>query len=207
MFEYIAQKPWIGVIMVALIALTVFVCCKAYISGKKRNAEKERIIAQLEKEKALRAEFRNIEESSFSSDKDDFRLILGMCAHVQMKIEKADNINDEFSALSDVKRNVYCLGYVFEDSAEKLSEFFRSNGEPLLSAARSAVQNVVGGEFAEIFNKEFSMLDDNNEEISVDNAKLDGYDAEFTSFMAKNGADIYKNVADYIRSNKDEFLK
>lgn len=207
MFEYIAQRPMIGVIMGALIILTFFVCFKAYMSGKKRNAEKEKIIAQLEKEKALRSEFRSINDKTFAADRDNYRLVIGMCANVQMKIEKAENINAEFAALSDVKRNTYCLGYVFEDSQSKLSEFFRSNGEPLLSAAKNAVHEVIGGDFAKFFDKEFSMLDDNNEDVSVDDEILKDYDAEFTAFMAENKEKVYKKTADYIRANKDEFLK
>ena len=64
--EYIAQHPWVGVVLVLLIALTVFVWCKAIISGRKRNEERERIIADLEREKALRNEFRNVDEATFS---------------------------------------------------------------------------------------------------------------------------------------------
>ena len=110
MFQYIAQHPWIGVVLVLLIALTIFVWYKAIVSGKKRNEERERIIADLEKEKALRNEFRNPDEATFLPEKDDYRLIVGMCANIQMKLEKATNMNDAFAELSDVKKNVYCLG-------------------------------------------------------------------------------------------------
>ena len=139
-FEYIAQHPWVGVVLVLLIALTVFVWCKAIISGRKRNEERERIIADLEREKALRNEFRNVDEATFSEGKDNYRLVIGMCAHVQMKLEKADNMNEAFGELSELKKNVYSLGYVFEDSKKKLSEYFRSNGEPLTSQAQTAVK-------------------------------------------------------------------
>ena len=57
MFQYIAQHQWIGFVLVLLIALTVFVWYKAIVSGKKRNEERERIIAELKREKALRNEF------------------------------------------------------------------------------------------------------------------------------------------------------
>lgn len=207
MFQYIAQHPWIGVVLVLLIALTVFVWCKAITSGKKRNEERERIIADLEREKALRNEFRNPDESTFSDDKDDYRLIIGMCANIQIKLEKAANMNEAFKELSDVKKNVYSLGYVFEDSKTKLSEYFRSNGEPLLSASKKAVDDVLGGDFADVFNREFIMLDENDETTSVDNELLSKYDGEFAELIEKNGAEIYKKAADYIRSNKAELIK
>lgn len=206
MFQYIAQHPWVGAALVLLIALTVFVWCKAITSGKKRNEEREKIIADLEREKALRNEFRNPDESTFSEDKDDYRLIVGMCANVQMRLEKASNMNAAFSELSEVKKNTYCLGYVFEDSKNKLSEYFRSNGEPLLSASKNAVNEVIGGDFGEIFNKEFVMLDENDETTSVDNDLLSKYDDQFSNLISKKGAEIYKKTAEYIRSNKDEFL-
>lgn len=206
MFQYIAQHPWVGAALVLLIALTVFVWCKAITSGKKRNEEREKIIADLEREKALRNEFRNPDESTFSEDKDDYRLIVGMCANVQMKLEKSTNMNDAFRELSEVKKNVYCLGYVFEDSKNKLSEYFRSNGEPLLSASKNAVNEVIGGDFGEIFNKEFVMLDENDETTSVDNDLLLKYDDQFGNLILEQGAEIYKKAADYIRSNKDEIL-
>ena len=130
-----------------------------------------------------------------------------MCANIQMKLEKASNMTEAFMELSDVKKNVYCLGYVFEDSKNKLSEFFRSNGEPLLSASRAAVNEAIGGEFSEIFNKEFIMLDDNDETTSVDDELLAKYDAEFKSLMDAKKNEICKSAADYIRENKEEFLK
>lgn len=205
-FEYIAQHPWVGVVLVLLIALTVFVWCKAIISGRKRNEERERIIADLEREKALRNEFRNVDEATFLEGKDNYRLVIGMCAHVQMKLEKADNMNEAFGELSELKKNVYSLGYVIEDSKKKLSEYFRSNGEPLLSASKAAVNDVIGGTFAELFNKEFIMLDENDETTSVDNGLLEKYDEDFETLMNKSADEIYKSAADYIRRNKAEFL-
>lgn len=207
MFQYIAQHPWVGVALVLLIALTVFVWYKAISSGRKRNEERERIIADLEREKSLRNEFRNVDESTFSPEKDDYRLIMGMCANVQMKLEKSTNMNDAFLELPEVKKNVYCLGYVFEDSRNKLSEYFRSNGEPLLSASKVAVNIAIGGDFGEIFNKEFVMLDDNDETTSVDNELLAKYDAEFVNLMKEKKDEILKSAADYIRNNKSEFIE
>lgn len=204
MFEYIAQHPLAGVGIALLIILTVFVWFKAIQSGRKRSAERERIIADLEKEKALRNEFRHIDETTFAEGRDDYRLVTGMCANVQMSIEKKTDMTAAFNELSEVKRFVYALGYVFEDGKVSLSNFFRSNGEPLLSVADKAVKTVIGGEYAELFSKAFSMFDENNEDVSVIESDVEKFDSEYKSMLEKDGKEIYKKAADYIRKNKDE---
>ena len=206
MFEYIAQHPLAGVGIVLLIILTVFVWFKAIQSGRKRSAERERIIADLEKEKALRNEFRHIDETTFAEGRDDYRLVTGMCANVQMSIEKKTDMTAAFNELSEVKRFVYALGYVFEDGKVSLSNFFRSNGEPLLSVADKAVKTVIGGEYAEFFSKAFSMFDENNEDVSVDENTVKAYDEKYKSLLENSGKEIYKKAADYIRANKTEFI-
>lgn len=206
MIEYISQHWYVGVILAALIILTVFVWVMAIVSSRKRTEEREKIIADLEREKKLRSEFRHIDETTFNEGKDDYRLIIGICAFVQMKIEKAPDMNSAFAELSQTKKNAYCLGYVFEDGKEKMSEFFRSNGEPLLSAAKQAVDEVVSGKFAEIFDKMFVMLDDNDETTSVDEEKIKLWDSEISEIMSNGSSEIYSKAATYLRSCKDEFL-
>ena len=206
MFEYISQHPLAGVAIAALLMLTVFVWIMAIKSGRKRNEEREKIIAQLEKEKAIRNEFRNIDDTTFAEGKDDFRLVVGMCANVQMSIEKIEDMTGAFNELSEVKRNVYALGYVFDDGEKSLSNFFRSNGEPLLSAAKNAVDTIIGGRYAEIFSKAFEMFDENNEDVSVDEEQIKAFDADFAALLETDGKDVFRKAADYIRANKSEFL-
>lgn len=206
MFEYILQHPLAGVAIAALLILTVFVWIMAIKSGRKRNEEREKIIAQLEKEKAIRNEFRNIDETTFAEGKDDFRLVVGMCANVQMSIEKIEDMTGAFNELSEVKRNVYALGYVFDDGEKSLSNFFRSNGEPLLSAAKKAVDTIIGGRYSEIFSKAFDMFDENNEDVSVDEEQVKAFDADFAALLETDGKDIFRKAANYIRANKFEFI-
>lgn len=206
MFEYISQHPSAGVALVLLAIVTVFVCIKAMLASKKRNEERERIIADIEKEKALRKEFKHVDETTFADGKDDYRLITGMCAHVQQRIEKKEDMTAAFYELSDVEKYVYALGYVFEDSKNGLSDFFRSNGEPLLSTAEKAVREIIGERFSELFSAEFIMLDENDETTSVDNDALAKMDEEFKNILCEKGNVIYAAVAEYIRSNKAVFL-
>lgn len=206
--NYILQHWYLIPVFVILIALTVFVWVKAIVSGQKRKEEREKIIAQLEKEKALRNQFRVIDENMFSDPGiDDERLVFGIAANIQMSIEKLDNMNDEFLNLDEVKQNVYALNYVFEDSKYTvLSDFFRANGEPLTSVAQRAVKDVIGGEFERIFSAQFAMLDDNNEDVSFDKNEVKALDAEFCDFMKTEKATVLKTVSDYIRSNFQQFI-
>lgn len=206
MFEYISQHPIAGIALVLLALLTVFVCIKALLSSKKRHEECERIIADIEKEKALRKEFKYVDEMTFTAGKDDERLVMGMCAHIQQKIEKAEDMTSAFCELSEVKKYIYAIGYVFEDSRNGLSEFFRSNGEPLLTTAKNAVKLIIGGRFYELFENEFTMLDDNDESTSVDNEALCKMDDEFRKLLEDNAEGIYAAAAEYIRKNKSEFI-
>ena len=206
MFEYLSQHPLAAVALTVLVILTIYMWIKAVAASRRHGKERDAEIARIENEKALRAEFRYPDETTFAPDKDDYRLITGMCAHVQMSIEKEPDINAAFEGLSEVRRNVYCLGYVFEDSTKKLSEFFRSNGEPMLSAARSAVDSIIGGEFADLFDNEYVMLDENDETTSVDNAMLEEWDGQYAGLMEADGEAILGAAADYIRANKAEFL-
>lgn len=205
-FEYISNHWYAGAALVLLIILTVFAWVMAAISGRKRNEERNRIIAELEKEKALRKEFKTVDLSTFAEDKDNSRLVMGMCAHIQQKIEKIEDINGEFEKLPDVEKYIYSLGYVFEDSKNGFSGFFRLNGDPLVPVALEAVSNVIGGDFADLFKTVFDMLDDNNENVSVDDAVLDELDEKSSELFESNGTEIYEKVASYIRANKDHFL-
>ncbi|MBR0348722.1 MAG: hypothetical protein IIX16_03690 [Clostridia bacterium] len=204
-FEYISQHWYAGAALVLLVILTVFVWIRAAISGKKRSEERERIIAEIEREKALRKEFKTVDDSTFSKA-DDYRLIIGLCAYIQQKIENETDMNAAFSALSEIEKYAYVLGYVFEDSKKGLSEFFRANGEPLLSVSLDAVRKVIGGDFAEIFEKEFVMLDENDETTSVDNKELDVLDSRFSTIIENEGSEVYAKVASYLRLNKNYFL-
>lgn len=204
-FEYISQHWYAGVALVLLVVLTVFVWIRAAISGKKRSEERERIIAGIEREKALRKEFKAVDDSTFSNT-DDYRLIIGMCAHIQQRIENETDMNAAFSALPEPEKYAYALGYVFEDSKNGLSEFFRANGEPLLSVSLDAVRKVIGGDFAEVFEKEFVMLDENDETTSVDDRELEVLDGKFTSIIGSDADGIYAKVSSYIRSNKNVFM-
>ncbi len=206
--SYLTGHWYLIPIFIILIALTVFMWIKAIVSGQKRKEEREKIIAQLEKEKALRNQFRVLDEKMLTDPEiSDERLVSGFAANVQMSIEKLDNINDEFLKLNEFRQNIYALNYVFEDSRyESLSDFFRANGEPLTSVAQRAVSVVIGGELENIFISQFSMFDDNDEVVSFDSQKVELLDTQYSDFMKKEKASVLKAAADYIRNSFNYFI-
>jgi len=206
LLKYFSSHPIVGVAFVLLIALTVFVWIKAVQSGNKRSAERDKIIAGIENEKKLRNDYREINEEVIKNETDKFRLIQGVCANIQMSIEKLPDINAEFLKLNDAKRYIYCIGYLLEDSKLKLSEFFRSNGEPLLSHSYKAVNEVIGGDFAKIFNTEYSMFDENNEDVSVSNELIEKTDSEYSDYINKNINDICDVCINYIKENLSDLI-
>ena len=104
-FTYVSQHPWWGAVLVALLALTVMMFVFAARSGKKRGAARDAVIQALEKEKALRKEFAALTPETFA-DPDDAHLLCGIAAHLQMKLEKAENMTAAFSALPQCAQTV-----------------------------------------------------------------------------------------------------
>lgn len=206
--SYLTSNWYAAAGLALLIVVTVVAWIKACSAGKKRSAERDRIIAELEEEKALRKQFKVIDENTFSDDTiDDERLLFGTAMNVQMSIEKKDDLITEFNGLCEEKRMIYALNFVFEDSKyEKLSLFFRSNGEPLLSQAKEAVEKIIGGELSKIFDEMFLMMNEDVEDVSFDKERVEKLDEEFKTLMQKDKDSALRSAADYIRENKSCFI-
>lgn len=202
MFDYFAQHPMQGVkyIVMIILAIIVFFLYRSIKTGDGK------IFGSQKAENLLKNEFKIIDENTFSPHRDDYRLIVGMCIRTQTQLEKEKYPNKAFLKLPDAKRYAMTLGYVFEDSQVVVSNFFRSNGEPLLSCGDEAFRNVIGGELAEIFGRGFNMFDESNENVSVLEADVERLDREFSEYMKENKEAVYKKCADYIRDNRQVFL-
>ena len=202
MFKYMMSNPTELVKYIVLIVLFIVVL----IIYRKTKTGDGRVFGNTKAENMLKREYSVINEETFSPDKDNYRLIVGMCMRIQTSLEKEKSPNDAFLAMDEVKRNVMTLGYLFEDSQVALSNFFRSNGEPLLSAADKAVKDVIGGEIAEIVTSAFNMFDENNEDVSVDENEVKRLDEKYRKIMDSDKQKIYTEAANYIRYNKNLFM-
>lgn len=205
-FDYIFTHWYVGVIIVVLIIATVVMWIKALSASQKSRELREAEIARLEKEKALRAEFKVLDESKFETEENE-KLLYGVAANIQMFLEKEQDMQKSFEEMPEEKKYVYALNYVFEDSKDKtLSEFFRANGQPLTGVAENAVEKIIGGKFSDVFTSLYSMMDDDVEDTSYDAEKITVFDKEYSEIMSLQKEEIFNKIADYIKSNKQIFL-
>lgn len=205
-FAYISTHWYVGLILLVLLVAAVLMWIKAVSSSQKNRAEREAIIAKLEKEKALRNEFRNLNENSFNID-DKEKLLFGIGANIQMFLEKQEDMNKAFDEMPEVKKFIYALNYVFEDSQDgELSKFFKANGQPLTGEAVKAVKEIIGGKFSEVFTALYNMTDDDVEDVSYDETKIAEYDKSFAEIMNSEKAEIFSKITQYIKTNKSIFL-
>ncbi len=202
---YISTHWYVGLIIAVLIVITVIMWIKALAASQRHREEREKIIAQLEKEKALRNEFRNISESTFDIE-DNEKLLYGIAANIQMYLEKQKDMNEAFENLPVEKKYVYALNYVFEDSKDGLlSDFFKMNGQPLTGCANQAVKEVIGDKLSSIFNNVYNMTDDDSL-VSFDENIINKYDNEYKNMIDSEKDNIFNKVSNYIRNNKTIFI-
>jgi len=129
---------------------------KASRASARRNANRDAVIAQLKEYHALRREFAEPTTEQMATA-EPTRLIAGLCANVQHRLEESDDPDALFATLPEAAQFAYALGYLLEDGSEQLSHFFRRNGAPLTDVAQRAVQTFLSPEFAEVFTALFNI--------------------------------------------------
>ena len=203
MKEYTLLWAVLGVSLLGCIFLWYLAMKSSHDRARKREEE----IARITYERKLREEFAAPTQQLLIGT-PPARLIEGLCSNVQTWLEAQPNMLAAFHALPEQKRRVYALGFLVQESREALSEFFRKNGDPLTTAAMEAVQMIIGGEFAEVFNQEFAAYDNDNEEVSLLDKEILLLDARFYALLQKFDEDVlYAEVKEYILANAVHFLQ
>jgi len=198
--QSIQDHPIMYSVALGLVVLCIFAWSKAMKASRRRYAHRDAIIAELEREKALRKEFKFPTREQLENT-PPARLIEGLCCQIQARLEKTDNMDAAFAALPEPARFVYALGYVAQDSRERLSEFFRKNGQPLTGVAMQAVDELIGDEYAELFRAQYEAFDEDNEAASLIESAIETSDAHFLNLLQQQGDEIYVQIKNYILSS------
>lgn len=203
MIQYFLDRPYLIIILIAVLALTVFVCIKAEQASAKRSQVNQALMKKLKEENLLRNEFSILTESLAAKAQTD-RLFKGVALNLQKRISDAADMNAEFNSLTQEQREIYGLSFVIEDGGEALSAFFRTNGQPLTGAAYSAMERIIGGRAFEIFDAEYKAFDPENEEASYEPEKTAALDGEFLDVISEN--ELCTKAGNYIKANVEKFL-
>lgn len=201
--SYMLEHPiWI-VALVAMILITVFVCFKAASASSKRYKANEAIMKKLKEENILRNEFSVLTASLIEKAEAD-RLFKGVALNLQKKISDAADMKAEFDKLTDGQKEIYALSFVIEDGGEKLSEFFKANGQPVTGSALDAFRRLFSGKALEIFESEFDSYDSDNETASVIPAEIEKKDAEFAECISAD--EICGIAGNFIKNHPENFI-
>ncbi len=201
--QYLIERPYWFVIFGALILITLFVCIKAGQASSKRYKANEKIMKKLKEENTLRNEFAILTESLVEKS-EPARLFKGIALNLQKKISDAADMNSEFDNLTQEQKEIYSLSFVIEDGSENLSNFFRTNGQPVTGNALAAFKKLFDGRAAEIFERLYNSFDENNEEASVIPEEIKKLDSEFSERVTAD--EISEKAGNYIKENKEKHI-
>ncbi len=203
MVAYFLERPYLILILIALILLTIFVCIKAGNASSKRYKANEKIIKKLKEENELRNEFA-ILTASLAEKATPEKLFKGVSLNLQKKISDAADMTAAFDALTDEQKYIYALSFVIEDGSKKLSSFFRVNGQPLTGAALTCLKKLFDGRASEIFECEYNAFDPDNETASYIAEEIEKLDGEFA--LLADESLICTTAGNYIKKNIEKFI-
>lgn len=193
---------YLWLVLAVLVIVTALVMRKASASGRARNEKIEAEKKEMERLRALRTEFKTLTEEN-AQNAEPAVLLEGVMICAQADIERAENMEAAFAELPEARQLMYALFYFVTDSKERLSGFFRDNGEPLLSLSLKALSAVGAENLLSLVQSEFDMFDGGNETVSYDANELERLDREFgeqvdfTEILEKAKVYICKNYTHF----------
>lgn len=186
-------------VVVCIIAAAIF-----YFAGKSykryrtsyRNQEKEikRLIA-------LKEKFVPLTQNAIA-ESDSNETLEGVALSYQLFLQKKDNMEQEFSLLSEEKRLIYILDVFVQDGS--VNEFFSQNGDIVRMEITKALELISMNDFASRLETIRKMFDSNDETTSWNQAEID----KMQVYVEEN--DILTKIklagAEYIKNNSQIFV-
>lgn len=200
----LAEYWYLWILLVILAVAAFFAWSKAAQAARKRGEKRAEIEEKLKYEARLRKEYAVLTADVIADASQD-TLLDGVVCHLQQRLEKQADMTAAFQACTEPEREMYALYYLCEDGVQKLSRFFRINGEPLLSLAPRALRHIDAQEEARIAAEEYEMFDEENEIVSIDQGRVEALDHAFAdAFQLER---VKSLAADYIRAHALAFLQ
>ena len=196
-------KYWyLWALIIILIPITAYVCYKAAVASRQARLEREKTIEELNNAKSLKDEFSGISASDLEKA-DDGRVLSGIALLIDLKLRKEIKPKDAFEKLSENKQLAYTLNCILEDTNGTVSAFFKRNTAPVSPLASKALKAAELDELALLFGEVYSMYDEDNEDVSLDDEKIKAADEKFGRLFDK---DLFiSSAARFIKDNASDF--
>ncbi len=205
MIESFKEFWYLYLLLVVLIAVTVFVWKKAIAASSKHNKQFNENLAKAKRAKEMREAYGNltaeiIEKAPASA------LFEGIAFNLEYACQKTEDTNSFYDSMTNGEKNVYALFYLISDASEgKLSNFFKSSYRPLTSDAVAAAKEILDENIYSVIEMMFNRFDENNEEYSVIPHEIDRLNGDYRE--RTEGKDLFAAGGEYIKKNPQEFLK
>lgn len=201
MLEWFKEYWYLAVIfvVVCIIASVIFYFAgKSYrkyrTSYKNQEAEIKRLIA-------LKQKYVPLTEGAIAGS-DSSETLEGVALSYQLFLQKQENMEKEFSLMSEEKRLIYILDVFVQDGS--VNEFFTQNGDILRMQITKALELIGMNEFAEKLEGIRKMFDDNDMTTSWNQQEID----KMQSYVEEN--DVLTKIklmgAEYIKKNSQLFV-
>lgn len=195
---------YLWVAFAALCAITVLVLRKASKAMRLHNDGQKKIYEEIEHLKVLKEKYKNADAGVIEAA-EPRELLGGAYAVLQSALERDENPDALFAVLPEPCRYTYTLYCFIEDTeAQGLTYFFKNNGHTLLQYAVGALEAVRQEGLAALVRAEYAMFDENNEDVSLDTAKFEKFDADFQKIY--DAGALTNSVKQYIFTHHEEIL-
>lgn len=196
--EWLSQYGYLIIVFVVLAAAFVFLFIKAVSAYSNHNKSYKAQEAQLKRLTALKEKYRAASAEDLAAF-DQEEILEGTALLYQIALQKSEDMEEAFRALSKEKQLVYVLDVFTEDASA--GEFFSQNSEILTDIILEALNEIGMTDFAEKLSVIAKMYDKDNEEVSFNEKALEDFDKMMSD---KNIlTEIKLNSAKYITENYD----
>lgn len=203
MLESLTEYWYMWVLLIAAIALMVFVWKKALAAAKKRRDVTYDSIAEMKFWNTLQKKyaFLDIETLESLSGRELYDAVL---ANIFAKLEKAKNDLEEYHSFSTPQKNIYATWFILEECVGgSVRKFCVNCMQTLQDISYESLYAIGDKKLGDIMKKVYDSFDEKNENLSFDRSTVEKFDAEIKRIFDTDR--FISLAAEYILANKELF--
>lgn len=203
MKELFAENRTLWIMLLGLIALTIFMFIKAGKAVKRTNAQKEELKKRLDRMKMLKENYSDLSVEKIKNDNSNL-LVAGIASNIQHSIEKADDMNEAFEQLNEDQKMIYALSWFYDEAKASIRTFFREYSRPLTPYVIRATEMFAPKDVQKDMKRLFDIYDDENEGVSFFEEEVAQINERLTEKLDFD--EMIKNADEYVKNNAEKFV-